>query len=78
VTRPGRLLAALAVAAVAVTGCAGRSCDALPRLQAEREAMREDYLELVRSGASAERTEQADADLHAFEQQVYDAEQRCG
>ena len=73
-----RLLVLVSVAAALLTGCAGRSCDELPALTAERDAARQDYLALARPGASpAEVTEPADAELHAIERQVLELEQRC-
>ena len=57
--------------------CSGTDCDALPGLQAEREQRRQAYLELASSGASPERTTEADGELHAFERRVHDLEQQC-
>lgn len=59
-------------------GCAGADCDGLPALQAEREQRRQAYLELATSGASPERTTEADGDLHAFERRVAEVEEQCG
>jgi hypothetical protein len=61
-----------------LSGCAGSSCDDLPQLREERDRARADYLELARSGATAEQTGAADDALHELERRVYDAEQRCG
>lgn len=73
-----RLLVLASVAAALLTGCAGRSCDELPGLTADRDAARRDYLALARPGVSpVEVTEPADAELHEMERQVYDLEQRC-
>ena len=69
------LVGHVAVGAV-LAGC-GSSCDELPALTTERDAMRAAYLELVRSGASPEETERADDRLHAVERQVFDLEQGC-
>jgi hypothetical protein len=58
--------------------CGDGACGDLPRMQAERETARADYLELARSGtASAEETGKADDALHALERKVYDVEQQC-
>jgi hypothetical protein len=72
-----RVVLAAALLAAA-PGCAGRSCDDLPSLRAERDRAREAYLALARSDASPAQTEQADADLHALERRVHDVEQDCG
>ena len=70
--------AAVLLLVLRATGCAGRSCDALPELRAERDTARAEYLELVRSDAvTAAETERADDDLHALERQAYDLEQEC-
>jgi hypothetical protein len=77
---PRRL--ALSTAAIVgmtvLAGCSGSSCEELPALQAEREQRRAAYLALAeRRGATPEQTGQADEELHAFEQRVYDIERRC-
>jgi hypothetical protein len=71
-----RLLAA-AAAVLALSGCAGTSCDALAGLRAERDALRTDYLALARSGATGAESEAADGRLHALERRVYDLERDC-
>ena len=71
---PTRLL----LPALLLTGCGGTPCDALPALQAERDAARQAYAELVAPGtASGEVTERADEELHALERRAYDVEQEC-
>ena len=72
------LLIALLAAAPLITGCAGRSCDDLPALRAERDQARAGYGQLTAPGtAPPEITEQADADVHVLDRQVYDTEQAC-
>ena len=70
------LLASLAVALL--TGCSGQSCDGLAAMQAERDAARTAYVELVRTRPTAPgATEQADEDLHQLEDRVLQLEQSC-
>jgi hypothetical protein len=63
---------------LALTGCAGTSCDALPALTAERDAERAAFLELVRSGAPSGEVAVVDDRLHALEARVLDLEESCG
>lgn len=71
------MLAAVAVAA-AVSGCSGASCDELPRLRAERDSAREDFLQLGRSGAATlEESAAADDAVHELDRTVFDLEQSC-
>lgn len=72
-----RLLLTVVVAAAALTGCAGASCEQLPARQAERAEMRQDYLALLEQGGTPEQTTEADDALHAFEREVLDLEQQC-
>ena len=71
-----RWLAIGALTGAALAGC-GSSCGDLPRLTAERDALRSSYLDLARSGAPPEKTGRADARLHQVERQVFDLEQSC-
>ena len=73
---PAARLVLVLAAGAALAGC-GASCDELPRLTAERDALRSSYLDLVRSGASPEEAERADERLHAVERQVFDLEAGC-
>lgn len=73
-----RCLLAAAVLAL-LPACSGASCGELPGLRAQRDAARQAYTALVRSGtATPQDTERADTDLHAVERRVYDLEQSCG
>ena len=73
----GRVLL-VALAIVPLTGCAGASCGDLPALRAERDEARAAYGRLIAAEpAPAEVTEQADADVHALDRQVFDVEQAC-
>ena len=73
----GRVLL-VALAIVPLTGCAGSSCGDLPALRAERDEARATYGRLIAAEpAPAEVTEQADADVHALDRQVFDVEQAC-
>lgn len=76
---PALLMLAALVLVPLLAGCAGRSCDELPALRAERDAARQDYADLVSAGtAPPEVTAPADEELHEVERTVFDAEQACG
>ncbi len=70
-------MAAVLVGVPLLAGCAGSSCDDLPALRAERDAARQDYLELSSGGAGDKVTAAADEELHALDARVYDLERSC-
>ena len=72
-----RLLLAVVAASSALAGCSGQPCDELRGLQAEREQLRQDYLELIEDAASSPEQTAADEALHTFERRVFDLEQAC-
>ena len=75
-TRDALLVLLLAVPLLA--GCAGRSCDDLPALRADRDAARTAFTRLVEPGtAPPEVLVKADDDLHALDRRVFDLEQSC-